>query len=87
MKIATMLVACCAFATVAAQADPAENISKHRHPNLARAQELTGKAYDAATAAQTANEFDMDGHAEKAKELLSQASSELKAAAEAANHK
>jgi hypothetical protein len=37
------------------------------------------------TAAQEANEFDMNGHAAKAKELLDQASRELKLAAEAAN--
>jgi hypothetical protein len=38
-----------------------------------------------ARAAQTANEFDMAGHAAKAKELLDQANNELKQAAEAAN--
>jgi len=36
-------------------------------------------------AAQVANEFDMNGHAAEAKELLEQASKELKEAAEAAN--
>jgi hypothetical protein len=36
-------------------------------------------------AAQKANEWDMRGHAQKAKELLEQANSELKQAAEAAN--
>jgi len=38
-------------------------------------------------AAQQANEFDMDGHAQKAKEMLDQVNRELKAAAEAANRK
>lgn len=36
-------------------------------------------------AAQKANECDMKGHAEKAKQLLEQVNNELKAAAEAAN--
>ena len=35
--------------------------------------------------AQQANEWDMDGHAAKAKELLDQVNRELKLAAEAAN--
>lgn len=37
------------------------------------------------TEAQRADEWDMNGHAAKAKELLDQANTELKAAAEAAN--
>jgi hypothetical protein len=37
------------------------------------------------SAAQQANEFDMQGHAQKAKDLLDEASREMKAAAEAAN--
>jgi hypothetical protein len=36
-------------------------------------------------AAQEANEFDMQGHAQKAKNLLDEANKELKLAAEAAN--
>ena len=36
-------------------------------------------------AAQQANEWDMQGHAQKAKNLLDQVNSELKLAAEAAN--
>jgi hypothetical protein len=51
---------------------PKDNVSGHKHPNLA--------------AAQQANEWDMDGHAAKAKELLDQVNNELKMAAEAANH-
>jgi len=38
------------------------------------------------TAAQAANEWDTDGHAAKAKELLDEVNNELKLAAEAANH-
>jgi F0F1-type ATP synthase membrane subunit b/b' len=64
---------------------PAENISSKRHPNLAAAQRLCDQAFEKIQAAQSANEFDLDGHAAKAKELLDQASRELKQAARAAN--
>jgi hypothetical protein len=65
---------------------PVRNVSPKRHPNLAAAQRLTDQAYQKIVAAQQANEFDMGGHAQKAKkELLDQANRELKQAAEAAN--
>jgi len=56
-----------------------------RHPNLMAAQRLIDQAFDRITAAQQANEWDMSGHAAKAKDLLSEASREVKLAAEAAN--
>ena len=64
---------------------PERDISGRRHPNLAAAQRLCAQAFQRITAAQEANEFDMNGHAQKAKELLDQANHELKEAAEAAN--
>ncbi len=64
---------------------PAENVSAKKHPNIAAAQRLSEQAFEKITAAQKANEFDMEGHAAKAKDLLEQANSELKQAAEAAN--
>jgi hypothetical protein len=69
-----------------AQDHPERDVSRARHPNLAAAQRLTDQAFNKITAAQQANEFDMDGHAAKAKELLEQANHELKEATEAANH-
>jgi hypothetical protein len=69
----------------ASAARPVRNVSAHRHPNIAAAQKLSQQAYDKITAAQKANEFDMGGHAQKAKALLEQVNSELKLAAEAAN--
>jgi len=57
-----------------------------RHPNLRAAQDLINQAYDRITAAQQANEWDMDGHAAKAKDHLEQAKREIRLAAEAANH-
>ena len=56
-----------------------------RHPNLAAAQRLAAQASAKVSAAQQANEFDMGGHAAKAKQLLDQASEELNQAAGAAN--
>jgi hypothetical protein len=70
---------------VALAQKPARNVNPGRHPNIAAAQRLSAQAYQKVTAAQAANEWDMDGHAAKAKELLEQVNNELKAAAEAAN--
>ena len=70
--------------TAAFAAPPVEDIGK-RHPNLAAAQRLSYQAWERISAAQQANEWDMDGHAAKAKELLDKVNEELKMAAEAAN--
>ncbi|MGP8250707.1 MAG: hypothetical protein ACLQHF_01655 [Terracidiphilus sp.] len=56
-----------------------------RHPNLVAAQQLIDQAIYKITAAQQANEFDMGGHAQNAKNLLMQAKGEIRAAAQAAN--
>jgi len=56
-----------------------------RHPNLMAAQDLINRAFDRITAAQQANEWDMDGHAAKAKDLLARAKEQIHLAAEAAN--
>ena len=57
-----------------------------RHPNLRAAQDLIDQAFDRITAAQQANEWDMGGHAAKAKDLLIQAKEQIRLAAEEANH-
>ena len=80
---ALVLAVLCAGPAFAAK--PEQDISKKKHPNLAAAQKLSGQAFDKIVAAQKANEWDMKGHAQKAKELLEQVNSELKAAALAAN--
>lgn len=56
-----------------------------RRPNLDDAQDLIDMAFNKISAAQQANEWDWDGHAARAKELLAQANHELKQAEEAAN--
>ncbi len=63
----------------------AQQVSKALHPNLAAAQNLIERAITRISDAQRANEFDMNGHAAKAKALLDQAYAEIKLAAEAAN--
>jgi hypothetical protein len=51
-----------------------------KHPNLNAAHNLVLKAIDKLDAAQKANEFDLGGHAAKAKDLLTQAEGEIKQA-------
>ena len=72
--------------SVALAGAPADNNSNQKHPNLAAAQRLSTQAYEKISQAQQANEWDMGGHAAKAKDLLDQVNRELKEAAEAANH-
>jgi hypothetical protein len=74
-----LVVAALAFA------QPKQNVSAGKHPNLAAAQRLTAQAFAKIEAAQQANEFDLGGHAQKAKGLLDQANNELKQAAQTAN--
>jgi len=66
---------------------PKEDVSHARHPNLADAQDLIHRAWQRVLDAQKANEWDMAGHAQKAKEALDIADREIKLAAEAANRK
>jgi hypothetical protein len=73
------------LALVAGSVSLAQNVNPHRHPNLAAAQRLIDQAIGRIDAAQQANEFDMGGHAAKAKDLLARANEELKAAAMEAN--
>lgn len=63
------------------------NVSSNRHPNLAAAQRLSQETFEKLVAAQPANEWDMGGHAQKAKQLLEQANVQIKLAAETANRK
>ncbi|MGP8173563.1 MAG: hypothetical protein ACLP7O_03330 [Terracidiphilus sp.] len=62
-----------------------QDVSPRRHPNLFAAQRFIEQAIAKVEAAQQANEYDMGGHAAKAKEHLVKAYEEIKQAAEAAN--
>lgn len=57
------------------------------HPNLIAADKAIQGAWDKILAAQQANEFDMDGHAQKAKDALDTAVKEIKVAASIATDK
>ena len=70
---------------VALAQKPVDNVSAQKHPNLAAAQRLSQQAWEKVSSAQQANEWDMQGHAAKAKDLLDQVNKELKLSAEAAN--
>lgn len=66
-------------------AQPAANVSQRMHPNLAAAQRLSIQAHQEIVRAQRANRHHLNGHAQKAKELLVEVNYELKLAAETAN--
>jgi hypothetical protein len=83
--VVTALAGCLMLGSAAIAQKPKTNVSSARHPNLAAAQHLSAQAYQKIIAAQQANEWDMQGHAQKAKDLLEQANNELKQAAQAAN--
>lgn len=74
-------------AGVAVAQRPKDNVSAARHPNLAAAQRLSRQAWQRVVDAQQANEWDLAGHAQRAKELLDQVNNELKLAAEASNRR
>ena len=54
------------------------------HPNLAATQDLVDMAFGKIVDPQQANEWDWDGHAARAKQLLQKANGELRQAAETA---
>ena len=67
---------------VACAGEPVVNSYTRRHPALTAAQRLSRQAYDKMVAAKHADEWDMKGHARRAKDLLEQANEELMLAAE-----
>ena len=85
LKALSLTVALSAPLGLALAKEPVKNVSSARHPNLAAAQKFCIQAFEKLEAAQKANEYDMDGHAQKAKDLLKTVNDEIKLAAEAAN--
>lgn len=78
-------IAIVAAGMLIAQGPAAHKVIPTRHPNIVAAQRLADEAAAKVTAARAANEWDIDGHAARAKELLNQASHELTQAAESLN--
>jgi hypothetical protein len=79
-----VLAALACSVVVFAQA-PVVNIDRRRHGNLAAAQSYIVQAYQKLDRAQAANEDQLGGHAQRAKELLTQADIEIRLAANVAN--
>ncbi len=86
-SLAITLVLCIASAFVGVMFGqaPVVNIDPHRHGNLAAAQNYIVQAYQRMDRAQQANEDQLGGHAQRAKDLLVQADSEIRLAADVAN--
>jgi hypothetical protein len=82
-----MLLLAVLLPLAAATAQPVKNVDAKRWPNLAAAQASIADAYGRLGEAQKANNGDLGGHAERAKQLLIQANNEVKLAATAANAK
>ncbi|HXX15517.1 MAG TPA: hypothetical protein VEJ47_11495 [Candidatus Eremiobacteraceae bacterium] len=85
LLISTILSVVLLFCCVISAQTPVQDIDKKVHPNLAEAQLHVVYANNAIANAQKDNTYDMKGHAEKARYLLTQVNNELKLAAEAAN--
>jgi hypothetical protein len=84
-KVLSLSVALAAPVGLALAKEPPKSAIIAKHPNLDAAQKLLAQAVDKLEQAQKANEYDLDGHAQKAKDLLQQANDEIKLAAETAN--
>jgi hypothetical protein len=78
------LALCAAFAAVAFAQEPPVNVGE-RHGNMRAAQQLIQQAWQKVTEAQQDNHYNLGGHAGRAKELLTQASEEIRLSADAAN--
>ncbi|MGE8190324.1 hypothetical protein [Pseudomonas sp. NPDC086278] len=84
MIVASVICSSLIFGCVSRADQPTVDIGD-RHGNLRGAQEHILQAWQLVGEAQRDNNSHLGGHAERAKELLSQASEELRAAADTAN--
>jgi hypothetical protein len=67
--------------------EPVLNVDPAIHGNIAAAQSLSRQAYDYVSSAQMANDYNLGGHAARAKALLREANEEMKLAALSANRR
>jgi hypothetical protein len=79
-----LCVALALSAVIYAQQGPRVTVGE-RHGNMRAAQELIQQAWYKVDEAQKDNNYNLGGHAGRAKELMAQASEEIKMSAEAAN--
>jgi hypothetical protein len=73
-----------AVCVIAIAQEPRVDVGE-RHGNMRAAQQLIQQAWQKVDVAQQDNNYNLGGHAGRAKELLSQASEEIRLAADAAN--
>jgi hypothetical protein len=85
LVITLILCITSAFVGVMFGQAPIVNIDRRRHGNLAAAQSYIVQAYQKLDRAQQANEDQLGGHAQRAKDLLTQADGEIRLAANVAN--
>jgi hypothetical protein len=83
--IGTTLYTALACVSVTVAQAPVVNIDPHRHGNMAAAQKFIVDAYQKLDAAQRDNDDQLGGHAQRAKNLLTQADAEIRLAANVAN--
>lgn len=79
-----VLAAGLATATMA-MSQTIQNVDPSRHGNLAAAQSLIAQAFERMTEAQRSNNYELGGHAGRAKQLLSEAATEIGLAAATAD--
>jgi hypothetical protein len=85
LAITLILCITSAFVGVVFAQGPIVNIDPRRHGNLAAAQKYIVQAFQKLDRAQQANEDQLGGHAQRAKDLLVQADGEIRLAADVAN--
>ena len=85
MRAFTAILAAVLFCGISLAQEPVQDINPSVHPNLAQAQRLVAEANQYLIRAQKAGHYNMQGHDEKARQLLAQANQEIKAAAAASN--
>jgi len=86
MKFQTLAM-CAALAAAAVTSVPSLAGPEAHHPNIIAARNDVNHAIAKLENAQKANEYDMGGHAAKAKQLLAEALEEMRLAAEVDNAK
>jgi hypothetical protein len=85
LLVTTALYGALACVEVAVAQAPVVNIDPHRHGNLAAAQKFIVQAYQKLNEAQRDNQGQLGGHAQRAKDLLTQADEEIRLAANVSN--
>jgi mannitol-specific phosphotransferase system IIBC component len=84
LMVGVALCAAFVLSAIAFAQEPRVTVGE-RHGNMRAAQQLIQQAWQKVDEAQKDNNYNLGGHAGRAKELLAQASEEIKLSAEAAN--